>query len=200
MDAWALQVIANPLLTTADVSQSIRRIPCREDGCLPTVTPGGCIVVRPLNRAMIGLEKLLVHGFPVHRLVIPEMVTESDLHRLGGQTMRVQCVAAAILVGCVLVDWNAPASKSGVVPHEIAACWPVSWLGAWPQHMRPAKSGSPCASRPQSVATRPKRKFEQVRRGRRFTSVAGVASPSVSDAAPAKRNVARTGLSVLFGD
>jgi len=157
-EAWALQILANPLLTTADVSQGIHRIHGREDGCLPTVTPESCIVVRPLNRAMIGLEKLLVHGFPVHRLDIPEMVTESDLHRLGGQTMHVQCVAAAILVGCALVDWNKPASKSGVVPHNVAASWPVSWLGSWPQNMRPANSESPCASRPQSVATRPKRK------------------------------------------
>ena len=132
-DAWSLLCAAHPSVTTADVSQSIDRIHAIYDGTLPTLTPNGIVIVRSLNRTMIGVEKLLAHGFPLHRMVIPETVTETHLHRLGGQTMSVHCVAAAILIGCALVDWGADGIKEGIAAsHERRVPWPVSWLGRWP--------------------------------------------------------------------
>ena len=215
-EAWQLWCSARPSLTAADVSQGINRVTCVENGCLPTVTPGSCVVVRSLNRAMLGIEKLLVHGFPIHRLVVPETATETDLHRLGGQTMHVQCAAAAILVGCALVDWSKPAAKSGVSPLALGASWPVSWLGSWPA-ARSCDAGTkramgdsdattttrPPAAKRQKLATAlraTKASGAGVPRRRRASSGAGTAK-SATDAAQKKPTSARdaSGLRALFG-
>ena len=70
----------HPSVIAADVSQGISRIHTIEDVSLPTLTPNGVVVVRSLNRIIIGVEKLLAHGFPLHRMVIPDTLRESHLH------------------------------------------------------------------------------------------------------------------------
>ena len=221
-EAWELWCSARPSLTAADISQGITRVTCMENGCLPTITPGSCIVVRSLNRAMLGIEKLLAHGFPLHRFVIPETTTESDLHRLGGQTMHVQCVAAAILIGCSLVDWSKPAARSGVTPPALGDSWPVSWLGSWPvaarcdvgpKHARggsdAATTGLPAAKR-QKLAAPPRAKIASgtgtpKRRsdssGRRAAkSAAKSAAAAARKRPPAARDASGLlGLRALFG-
>ena len=115
-------------MTAADVSQGLNRITTTEDGTLPTLTPKGIVVVKALGRTLIGAEKLLAHGFPLHRMVIPDTLRESHLHRLGGQTMSVHCVAAAIVIGCALVDWSAGGGDRA--PSDTRRVpWPVSLLG-----------------------------------------------------------------------
>lgn len=116
-DVWRMLMARHgsaPL--AADVSQSAGRVPVSLDGGLPAVTPGGQIVVTALGRKMIPLEKLLVHGFPVHRMKIPTGVSDNDLASLGGNTMHVKCIGAALLLGTGLVRWDSPASKPGCAP------------------------------------------------------------------------------------
>ena len=57
---------ADPSLYACDVSQSKARMPTTTDGTLPTLTPNGKVFVVPLGRCVSGVEKLLLHGFPIH--------------------------------------------------------------------------------------------------------------------------------------
>lgn len=91
---------------TADLSQSIDRVNVRSDGKLSTVTPGSIMASSELGRTIIPVEKLMLHAFPVHRMVIPKEITDKDLESLGGNTMHVMCVGVAISLVLKLVDWD----------------------------------------------------------------------------------------------
>ena len=103
-DAWRLLTAhhgARKLV--ADVSQSIERAGVRTDGCLPMITPQGCCCVGDLNRPVIGAEKLLVHGFPLHKMSIPQSLTHNKLGKMGGNTMHLMSVGFVMIVGLKLV-------------------------------------------------------------------------------------------------
>ena len=89
-----------------DVSQSEGRTPLRFNGISPTLTPGACVVVDRAKRVIIPIEKLMLHGFPIHRMKIPTCTSNTELASLGGNTMHVKCVGLALLMGIVLVNWN----------------------------------------------------------------------------------------------
>ena len=65
---------------------------------LPTVTPQGKIAIGVLQRQLVSVEKLLVHGFPVQEMVFPEKVTDAHIESLGGNTMHLKCVGLAMLM------------------------------------------------------------------------------------------------------
>lgn len=94
-----------------DLSQSINRNGYREDGSIPTVTPGAIIASRSLGRVLTPLDKLLVHGFPVHRIKFPSTLTDRDVASLGGNTMHVHVVGIAMLLALSAVAWQRPASR-----------------------------------------------------------------------------------------
>jgi len=91
---------------TADLSQSIDRVNMRSDGILSTVTPGSIMASSELGRTIIPIEKLMLHAFPVHRMVIPKEITDKDMESLGGNTMHVMCVGVAMSMVLKLVDWD----------------------------------------------------------------------------------------------
>lgn len=107
-DGWwkFIRTIEDPTRVVADISQSLGRMPCRVDGALPTITPGGRIVVAGAARFLVPLEKLLLHALPLHRMVIPDGVSDADLETMGGNMMHLHTVAAAMLVSLSLVDWS----------------------------------------------------------------------------------------------
>ena len=99
---------------TCDLSQSLGRARERVDGKLPTVTPRSHLIVAQLQRAIVPHEMLLLHGFPLHRMVFPASIKGSDLASMGGNTMHIPVVALATLMTLLLVDWNLPAAhRSG---------------------------------------------------------------------------------------
>ena len=101
-----------------DVSQSEGRGSLRLNGVSPTLTPGGCVVVDRARRVIIPIEKLMLHGFPIHRMKIPTSTSNTDLASLGGNTMHVKCVGLALLMGTVLVNWRHPSARPGVQPFK----------------------------------------------------------------------------------
>ena len=90
----------------ADLSQNLDRAAVRTDGALPTVTPGSHLVLREAGRVVTPIEKILVHGFPVHRMVFPAQVTDAELASTGGNTMHVHVVAVALMLATSMVDWT----------------------------------------------------------------------------------------------
>ena len=57
-----------------DLSQSLGRNRERVDGKLPTICPGSKIIVGPLGRSLAPAETILLHGFPLHLMSIPEAI------------------------------------------------------------------------------------------------------------------------------
>ena len=113
-DGWwkLIRTTTDPAKVVADISQSLGRMPCRTDGALPTITPGGHIVLAGAARCLIPAEKLLLHCLPLHRMVIPEGVSDSDLECMGGNMMHLQTVGLAMLLALSLVDWHNPAARA----------------------------------------------------------------------------------------
>ena len=96
----------------ADVSQSIDCVHPRRDGVSPTITPQGVLCVGSLKRVAIPIEKLLLHGFPIHRVTIPSSVSNDALGKMGGNTMHLQCVGLALLMGISLLKDPVPRNQA----------------------------------------------------------------------------------------
>ena len=147
-DAMQLLVSHGGPITAVDVSQSADRMPRTVDGTLPTQTPNSHTVVMELNRHVLPIEKLLIHGFLVHRMAFPAGLSESHLNRLGGNTMHVKCVAAALLLALGSVNWQSSASMAGghppVLPGKAEV---VTELGSWPTAPR-KRCGGGAAGKP----------------------------------------------------
>lgn len=99
-----------------NVSQSVGRLPASSSGICPTLTPGSVVFVEDVGRRIMSVEKLLVHGFPIHRMNIPASTSDEVLNDLGGNTMHLKAVGLATLVGLGLVDWSLPAAQAGRRP------------------------------------------------------------------------------------
>ena len=97
----------------ADVSQSIDRVHPGRDGVSSTITPHGILCVGSLKRVAIPIEKLLLHAFPIHRVTIPSSVSNDALGRMGGNTMHLQCVGLALLMGISLLKDPVPMNRAG---------------------------------------------------------------------------------------
>ena len=104
----------------ADVSQSEGRVSTRTDGCLPTVTPGGIVCVSSLGRIIIGAEKLLVHGFPLHEMKIPQHIPDRELGRMGGNTMHLMCIGLALSMSSCLLRDEVPAPSRTSTPGDLS--------------------------------------------------------------------------------
>ena len=117
-DLWRVVSHENGGGFSIDVSQSIHRCARGSGDVLPTITPHGRVVVADRPRLMVPAEKLLIHGFPLHRMRRPRGLSDTALSLLGGNTMHVQCVAAAMLIGLAQVNW----SSLERVPRRQAAC------------------------------------------------------------------------------
>jgi site-specific DNA-cytosine methylase len=66
-----------------DVSQSAGRAHVHTRVC-PTIATGSRIFVKKLDRTILPIEKLLLHGFPLHKMKIPATLTDDALSKLGG--------------------------------------------------------------------------------------------------------------------
>ena len=130
-----------------DASQAEHRANARFDGICPTLTPHGLVVVGRAARIIMPIEKLMLHGFPVHRMSIPASTLDSVLASLGGNTMHVKSVGLALLIGIGLIDWGhgsarpgAPASQ-GDSPATPPAVFPLGDITqAAKVRKRPAKA------------------------------------------------------------
>eukprot|EP00435_Cladocopium_sp_Y103_P028327 s3667_g7.t1 len=99
---------------TCDVSQSLGRARDRVDGKVPTITPRSHLIVAEVQRALVPHEMLLLHGFPLHRMVVPPTIKGVDLQSMAGNTMHIPVVGAAMVMTLLLVDWRLPsAHRSG---------------------------------------------------------------------------------------
>ena len=99
-----------------DVTQSIDRVHPRTDGVCPTITPRGIICVGALGRPVLPCEKLLLHGFPLHRMKVPRNISERGLGKLGGNTMHLKSIGSAILLGTSLLRDPLPKPSGGADP------------------------------------------------------------------------------------
>ena len=121
-DAWdePLKTGHCPHNTTADMSQSLGRIPLRSDGRLPTITPGAHILMAEAGRALAPMEKLLMHALPLHKMTIPSNVSDSELEDMAGNMMHLQFADSgfAMLMAISLVDWM---SLTTPQPSELSA-------------------------------------------------------------------------------
>lgn len=110
-DAWNMLCARYPscIDLAADLSQNIHRNSVRTDGTLPTLTPGGAVALKSAGRTILPIEKLLLHGLPIHTMNLPEDLSSSDWSKLGGNTMSVQVVACATVLAMAMVDWSLPA-------------------------------------------------------------------------------------------
>lgn len=97
---------------TLDLSQSLGRGGMRADGTTPTITPGSHIASSVLGRALVPVDKLLLHAFPVHRMRFPASLTDDQISSLGGNTMHLVSVGTAMLIAIALVDWSVPGARS----------------------------------------------------------------------------------------
>ena len=101
----------------ADLSQNVTRSGARNDGSLPTITPGALLAAAGARRIIAPLEKILLHAFPIHRMVFPANLTDKELASMGGNTMHVEIVAVAMMLALALVDWTKPdASRPNACP------------------------------------------------------------------------------------
>ena len=98
----------------ADLSQSLTRCGVRTDGSLPTITPGGILAAAEAKRVIAPLEKILLHAFPIHRMIFPSSLRDAELASMGGNTMHVQIVGIAMMFAVSLVDWTKPVASTSV--------------------------------------------------------------------------------------
>ena len=111
-DAWTLLASLHPQPDlVADLSQTVTRAGVRKDGKLPTITPGSVLAVKKVGRLVSPMEKIMLHGFPVHRMIIPSGISDRDLESMGGNTMHVHVVGAAMLMVLAMVDWSSAAAS-----------------------------------------------------------------------------------------
>lgn len=125
-EVFGLQTMARGKDITVDVSQSIDRAHARTSGVLPTITPRGVCVVGVLDRPVLPCEKLLLHGFPLHRMQIPAGVSDADLASMGGNTMHLHSVGLALLMGISLLRDPLPTALPNRCPDRIAPAQFVS--------------------------------------------------------------------------
>lgn len=114
-DVWA-KLVARTRTTgarlVADVSQSLGRNPARTDGTLPTITPGGHVLVEDAQRSLVPVEKLLIHALPLHLLKLPSCLSDKDIEKMGGNMMHLQTVAVAMMLALSFVDWSMSAARA----------------------------------------------------------------------------------------
>ena len=157
VDAWAsakAKQMGNAP-AAADVSQAASRARVMT-AVSPTLTPGGQVVVEAARRPIMPIEKLLLHGFPVHRMAIPSDIGSSAVASLGGSTMHVVSVALALQIGILLVHPSSSASSTSTADGKSEVVYPFP-VGA----MQKKKKSTPPASRPRSaraVKNRPAKK------------------------------------------
>ena len=110
-DAWNILQAARPgEALVADLSQTVTRAGVRTDGSLPTITPGSVLAMRTAKRVVSPLEKIMLHGFPIHRMKFPAGLSDKELEKMGGNTMHVHVVGAAMVMALAMVDWSLPAA------------------------------------------------------------------------------------------
>ena len=130
----------------ADLSQNIDRCSYRFDGLLPTLTPHANIAVSALRRRIIPVEKLLLHGFPIHKIKFPASISDHDIASLGGNTMDLRCIAAALLLATSLVIWSPTAVLRSAAVSQPPAVSPPPELPPQQRtradHCRPARGPS----------------------------------------------------------
>ena len=118
VDAWQrLSSLGAPL--AVDLSQSLGRC-CRFDACVPTVTPSArlAVVCNKVRRLVTQEEKLLLQGFPLHRMRFPEGMSSAAIGECAGNAMHVRCIAAAIVIATSLVNSNRPWQPCDSLAHH----------------------------------------------------------------------------------
>ena len=136
---------------TADLSQSLGRAPVRADGTVPTITPGSVIAISQAQRILTPAEKILLHALPLHRMRIPQSVSDADLGKMGGNTMHCQVVAAAVVIASSMVKWTATTNWGATASCRQGKCG-SSLAAPGPAAFRPTRwssaSRAPMGSRP----------------------------------------------------
>ena len=128
-EVFGLQRMARGTNITVDVSQGIDRAHARTTGVMPTITPRGVCAVGVLRRPVVPCEKLLLHGFPLHRMRLPQGISDADLASMGGNTMHLHCVGLALLMGISLLRDPLPTALPTQCPDKVAPAQFVSVPG-----------------------------------------------------------------------
>lgn len=105
-DLWTTVAAAHGIHCCADVSQSIDRCGARDDGTIPTITPGSEIAAAALQRIISPSEKMILHALPVHKMLFPASATACQIGQLGGNTMHCMVVAAITQISLAFVNWR----------------------------------------------------------------------------------------------
>ncbi len=118
-EAWRLLQHTKGQDIIADLSQAIDRGTCRTNGVCPTITPRGICCVGALGRPVLPCEKLLLHGFPLHRMKIPRGISDHTLGRMGGNTMHLHSIGLALLMGLSLLRDPLPGAPPSECPTHV---------------------------------------------------------------------------------
>ena len=130
-----------------DVSQSIDRGSCRTNGVCPTITPNGICYVGSLERLVLPCEKLLLHGFPLHRVKIPTGIPDDSLAKMGGNTMHLHSVGLALLMGISLLRDSLPHAPPAQPPAKVARAICVSATCKQSRNARDAQLDGQCGNK-----------------------------------------------------
>ena len=120
--AWDMLVKQHGRDIIADVSQSIERCNVRKNGVCGTLTPKGVCCVGLVNRYVVPCEKLLLNGFPLHRMQAPATISDESLGSMGGNTMHLHSIGLALLMGINLLKSPLPPVLSGIVFQKPGQC------------------------------------------------------------------------------
>ena len=152
-DAWNILSAAHRSASlkpfVVDLSQSVTPAAGRTDGRLPTITPGSKLAISSIGRLLCPLEKILLHGFPIHKMKFPPTITDKQLESMGGNTMHLHIVGAAIVMGLALVDWSLPAVDRPCEGPEFTGPQPTGPKSAGPKSARPKSAVRSLGSSPQ---------------------------------------------------
>ena len=149
-DLWTKLMLncQQPAHAVADISQSLDRVKVRHS-VLPTITPGGHVIVGEVKRALAPLEKLLIHGLPLHRMELPDSISSAEWESMGGNMMHLQTVGFACLLALSLVDWQGTKY--------------CEWAKHGPQGQRGGAGSSSIATHPKARSAAEKRREDKLR-------------------------------------
>lgn len=139
-----------------DVSQSIDRFSAH-DMIRPTLTTSSrvaCVRQGSLQILSAG-EKLLLHSFPLHKVIRPKKIANQAYHRLVGNSQDVMSCALAILVATSLVRWRPVTTSMRAQTAKAATGIPIFFL----------KQGKVFRQRPCAKAIRSRKRQLKQRKG-----------------------------------
>ena len=88
LDIWLCK---RPNLKVINISQSVHRAAGREKSLMSCVTSSGAFLCLNANRLMLGIEKMILTGLPIHKMDFG-VNTSHEVHSLAGNAMHTKAL------------------------------------------------------------------------------------------------------------